>query len=310
MAVAADTAQQLAWEARQRPRAGIAAIAAGVLTLAGYLWRGLGFRDSPGSSYLESLGRAGADGPIGTQPSSRTAAYEYLDERTLTIVGSAVVICLAYLALGWAVTFLAAATRARRPQFIRPAVYLPIVGATLAGVSQVAGALGTRTAISEYLGGPRTVDAAREVGGGSLLLTAEILSQLGPLLLGAGLMLVSLNAMRVGLLTRFLGFLGIIAGVLSVLPLTPIPVSQSFWLVAVGLLFLGRVRGGVPPAWRTGEAEPWPTNQQAAAARREAAAAKRGGDREPEPEAEPQPRPVPAGRPHASSKKRKRKRRG
>jgi hypothetical protein len=304
VAVAGDTEQQLAWEARQRPRAGIAAIAAGVLTLVGYLWRGLGFRDSPGASFLEALGHAGAGGPIGTQPSARIAAYEYLDERTLTIIGSALVICIAYLALGWAVTFLAAATRARRPEFIRLGVYLPLVGAALAGVSQVAGAVGTRTAISEFLDGPRTVDAARDVGGGSLLLTAEILGQLGPLLLGAGLMLVSLNAMRVGLLTRFLGFLGIIAGVLSVLPLTPIPVIQSFWLVAVGLLFLGTVRGGVPPAWRTGRAEPWPTNQQAAAARREAAASKRRGT---EPEAEPQP--VPAARPHPTSKKRKRKRR-
>lgn len=307
MAVTDDTERQLTWEARQRPRAGIAAIAAGVLTLVGYLWRGVGFRDSPGASFLEALGHAGTDGPIGTQPSARIAAYQYLDERTLTIIGSALVICVAYIALGWAVTFLAAATRARRPEFIRLGVYLPLVGATLAGVSQLAGAVGTRTAISEFLDGSRTVDAARDVGGGSLLLTAEILSQIGPLLLGAGLMLVSLNAMRVGLLTRFLGFLGIIAGVLSVLPLTPIPVIQSFWLVAVGLLFLGTARGGVPPAWRTGRAEPWPTNQQVAAARREAAASKR---RDKEPEAEPQPQPVPAGRPHPSSKKRKRKRRG
>lgn len=310
MAVAAEPEQQLAWEARQRPRAGVAAIAAGVLTIVGYIWRGVAFRDSPGAGFLEALGRLGADGPIGSQPSARITAYEYLDGRTFAIVGSAVLICIAYFAIGWAVTFLAAATRARRPEFIRPGVYLPLVGAVLAGVSQVAGAVGTRIAISDFLDGPRTVDAAREVGGGSLLVTAEILGQLGPLLLGAGLMLVSLNAMRVGLLTRFLGFLGIIAGVLSVLPLTPIPVIQSFWLVAIGMLFLGAARGGTPPAWRTGRAEPWPTNQQAAADRRQAAEKRRRKEPEPEPEAEPQPQPVPAGRPHPSSKRRKRKRRG
>ena len=135
MAVAAEPEQQLAWEARQRPRAGVAGIAAGVLTIVGYLWRGVAFRDSPGAGFLESLGRLGADGPIGSQPSARITAYEYLDGRTFTIIGSAVLICIAYFAIGWAVTFLAAATRARRPEFIRPGVYLPLVGAVLAGVS-------------------------------------------------------------------------------------------------------------------------------------------------------------------------------
>ena len=31
-----------------------------------------------------------------------------------------------------------------------------------------------------------------------------------------------------------------------------------FWLVALGVLFLGRWPRGVPPAWSTGRAQPWP----------------------------------------------------
>jgi hypothetical protein len=305
VAVATEPEQQLAWEARQRPRAAVAAIVAGFLTLAGYLWAGLGLRDAPGASFLEALGNAVAPGPIGEQPSVKTPLFEYYHDHALTIIGSALVRGVALFALGWAVTFLAAATRARRPEFLRLAVYLPIVGGALAAVSTFAGAVGTTTAISNFLDGPRTVDAAREVGGGSLLITAEILGQIGPLALVAGLFLVSLNAMRVGLLTRFLGFLGIIAAVLTILPLMPLPVVQSFWLVAVGLLLLGLVPGGLPPAWRTGKPEPWPGNQQAAA-RRQAAASKKRPAKEPAPE----PEPVPAGRAHPSSKKRKRKRRG
>ena len=59
MAAVTDDAreQQLAWEARQRPRAGIAAIVAAVLTLAGYMWSGLALRDAPRAGFLESLGR-------------------------------------------------------------------------------------------------------------------------------------------------------------------------------------------------------------------------------------------------------------
>ena len=75
-------------------------------------------------------------------------------------------------------------------------------------------------------------------------------------------MLVSLNAMRVGLLTRFLGYLGIIAGVLTIIPLVPIPIVEAYWLLALAYLLSGRWPSGVPPAWSSGEAVPWPGRQQ------------------------------------------------
>ena len=47
--------------------------------------------------------------------------------------------------------------------------------------------------------------------------------------------------MRVGLLTRFMGVLGIIVGVLFIIPLgSSLPIVQAFWLCALGALFLGR----------------------------------------------------------------------
>ena len=70
--------------------------------------------------------------------------------------------------------------------------------------------------------------------------------------------MVSLSAMRVGLLTRFLGYLGIIAGVLTIIPLVPIPIVEAYWLLALAYLFSGRWPSGVPPAWTSGRAEPWP----------------------------------------------------
>jgi hypothetical protein len=239
VAVLAEPEQQLAWEARQRPRAGAAAILAGLLMMAGYLWIGLALRDSPRSGYLESLTQAFLPGPVGERPSLRTPAFEFYDDHALTVIGSSVVRAIALLALGWALTFLGAATRARRPELPRPVVYVGLVGAVLLAIASVLGAVRTVSGVSHFLDGARTVDAAREIGQDSLLVAADLINSLGPLALAAGLFLISLNAMRVGLLTRFLGILGIISGVLAVIPqLLPLPVVQSFWLIAVGLVML------------------------------------------------------------------------
>ena len=307
MATVADDAreQQLAWEARQRPRAAVAAILAAILGLASPLWRVVGLSDAPTPGFLESLGQAAQSGPVGRLESLRVPTYEYYHEHALTLIGSGVVAALGLLALGWAITFLAAATRARRPEFIRLAVYITLVGAVLYAISSVLGPLGTVLAISDFLEGPRTVDQARDIGSSTLLIAASLIGQIGPLAVVAGLFLVSLNAMRVGLLTRFIGILGVVSAVLMIIPLMPLPLVQSFWLIALGTMLLGVGRAGLPPAWRTGQAEPWPSTMEGAQRRRAAEERKQGIARP-----EPQPEPVPAGRPHPASKKRKRKRRG
>ena len=67
-----------------------------------------------------------------------------------------------------------------------------------------------------------------------------------------------MSAMRVGLLTRFLGYLGIIAGILTIIPVVPIPIIEAYWLLALAYLISGRWPSGVPPAWSTGQIERWP----------------------------------------------------
>jgi hypothetical protein len=299
--------QQLAWEARQRPRAGIAAILAGLLGLAGPLWRLVTLNDRPEAGWLESLDRAVQTGPIDRLESLQIPVYQFYEDHAAALIGSGIVTALGMLGLAWAVTFLAVATRARRPEFIRLAVYITLVGGVLFAIASVLQEVATVLAVQDFLDGPRTVDAARDSGATSLLITASLLGQIGPLCVVAGLFLVSLNAMRVGLLTRFLGILGVVGAVLTVLPLIPLPLVQTFWLLAVGMLLLNTRQ--LPPAWRTGQAEPWPTAMEAAQ-RRRAAEERKQGIRRPEPEPEPAREQVPAGRPHPSSKKRKRKRRG
>ena len=80
--------------------------------------------------------------------------------------------------------------------------------------------------------------------------------------LGFAFIMLGLNAMRVGLLTRFMGILAIIVGVLFIQPLLGSQgvALQSFWLAVIGFVFILRWPGNrIPPAWISGKAEPWPS---------------------------------------------------
>jgi hypothetical protein len=85
------------------------------------------------------------------------------------------------------------------------------------------------------------------------------------LALMVALLYISLQAMRTGLLTRFAGSLGMALGVAMILILPVALLLFLLWLLYVGLVFLGRVPGGKPPAWTTGKAIPWPTPGEKAA---------------------------------------------
>ena len=71
-----------------------------------------------------------------------------------------------------------------------------------------------------------------------------------------------LYAMRVGLLPRFWGSLGMALGAVSFIFFQ----FALLWFIYLALILIGRVPGGRPPAWETGEAIPWPTPGDKAAA--------------------------------------------
>jgi hypothetical protein len=303
VAVADSTETQLTWEARQRPRAAIAAILGALLTLAADLWSGAIFRDAPHSGLLEALQKAAEPGPVGTARSGRDAFYAFYNAHATEVIAASVLRALGLLALGWMLTFLAAATRSRRAELPRMATYLPLVGAVLQAVASLLGTVASATSVSDYLSGPRTVDAAADVTSSSLLVASSFIGLVGQFALAAAFVLICLNAMRAGLLSRFMGVLGIIVGVLNIIPIGPLPIVQTFWLVAIGVLLFGAWPGaGIPPAWRTGRAEPWPSQAEMAERRRAAAQARRG-----EPVSAPaEPAPV---QPPTEPARRKRKRR-
>jgi hypothetical protein len=119
------------------------------------------------------------------------------------------------------------------------------------------------TAKGIALGSDRADEAAsetiKEAPLRSLAAVFGIAGQLGFLV---AMVYSCLHAMRVGLLTRFWGSLGMALGAVSFLFFQ----FTLLWFIYFGLLLAGLVPGGKPPAWLSGEAEPWPTPGEKAAA--------------------------------------------
>lgn len=78
----------------------------------------------------------------------------------------------------------------------------------------------------------------------------------------AAMIYTSLYAMRTGLLPRFWGSAGIALGAVSFIFFQ----FTLLWFIYLGALLMGWVPGGKPPAWRSGDAEPWPTPGEKATA--------------------------------------------
>ena len=282
--------EQLAYEARVRPRQ---AIVAGAAALA-----------------LVAAAAVQVVGPT-SKVSELTVQLLLINKRfPLDLIG-AVFQGIGVLALVWTLAFLFDLSRARRPQTnsaTRTVVLIAGVVSAL-GATVYAAILAVK-AHQFATQGAQTYPQANHLTHGAalpVLQTLDIAAQFG---LDICLILIALNGMRVGLLTRFMGYTGIIVGIAGMLLIGSAPSAalQVFWMGALAILFLGRWPGGEPPAWRTGEAEPWPSSQQL----REQRMASRGATPRAKPLPEPAAEPVGAGSPartRAATPKRKRKRR-
>jgi hypothetical protein len=282
--------QQLQYEARVRNRQAIAALLAGVLLVA--------------ASAIQLGG-----------------AHTKVDELTLDLLTAnkrfpldliaSVVNAVASLLVAWTLTYLYSCARARSDK-VRPLIkILAIVGGGLAAITGVAYAIIVAIKVHQFATtGAQTYEQANHLTSSAGLLALQLVGQAAALMVAVSFVLVALAAMQQGLLTRFMGYLGIFAGALVLFQIVQIPVVQGYWLAALAYMFSGRWPSGMPPAWSTGRAEPWPSSAEMRARR-----AAGGGGPSPRRGPTPQPQPQPAGAPAANGRsrsntpKRKRKRR-
>jgi hypothetical protein len=319
------TEDQLQWERKWAPAAAVSAFVAGLVPFAAGVW---------GQAQLGQID-ANRDDVLLQKIHEHGGAY----------VGSGVVAALGMVFLAPVFIYLFHAIKARRPQIPQVALILAVVAPLIAAGTNIAQKVVVVQAADEFVKEPlkpatasqkqklesattakdrqkalddigATGQARDKLRSGSLS-TVGYIGLVGTVLLGIAFVLISLNAMRAGLLSKFMGILGVIAGALTVIPLlgAGVQVVELFWVAAMGVLFLDRWPQGRGPAWEEVEAIPWPTAQE----RRDASMYGRDGEGKADaaaPEVEPEvhhtreaarPRPSTA---HPRSKKRKRKRRG
>jgi MFS family permease len=272
--------EQLEWEARVGRIAAFASLAAAALIVAAIAYRIAGLPHSA-NDVREFL------------PEVHAHENAFLISGILTGIGM-----LAFIP---PLLYLYAVTRYRReelPTFARVLIFLgPILFAICAIWFQfrqahaadqfAAGTVKTKKHAEDLLRNSTTAVAGLSLG-------ASIAT-------GLATILVSLNAMRAGLLSRFMGVLGVILGALFVLPLIASPIIQLFWLLALGAIFMNIWPSGRGPAWDSGEAIPWPSAQD------KLAAGNADADVEAAPEPEPDDVESAQPNPRASRKRRKKK---
>ncbi|MCW2986248.1 MAG: hypothetical protein JWR63_3818, partial [Conexibacter sp.] len=259
------TPQELvAREAARKPKVGLAALAAALLAVvAGILPQAI-YSDFPRVYLIESL-RDAAGQSIG-RDGLRTAQILFIDDHAPSLLLVAICQGLSSALIGVLLVFLFDASVARGANTPRLARLLALLGAAASALSAIVLQIAVMISASDFASSSdHGTAAAHDALRGGVVVAASGIGFFGSLSLAAAFVLIAIGAMRVGLLTRFLGVLGAIVGALILLgPLSGSPtfIVQAFWLVMAGALLLGRWPSGVPPAWGSGEARPWPSQQE------------------------------------------------
>jgi hypothetical protein len=320
-AVAPD--EQLEWEARAGRPAAYLAFATAALLLVGALIYPIAF--------------------VGSQPNTLALTLLKLDKSPADLLVPGTFQAIGYLMLPVPLAFLFKAVRARREEMLQAGYYLAIFGPIATAIAFVVHQFALIGAAHDFADKHLNANLQLGVPGGLAqaiepVLRAEsgayhvyqdavgspvvvALQYVGALATAFALVLISLNAMRAGLLSRFVGTIGIIIGVLTIIPLLGqfSIVLTVFWLGSLGMLFLNRTPNGRGPAWSVVEQVPWPTAAEQRAAALEAREGASGNGHVDEPEEDQDDRVdyedevdddgPGASSEHPRSQKRKRKRR-
>jgi hypothetical protein len=288
MASTGDISTQVAAETERRNRLSVPAFGGGFLYLLSAIIIQETVNGAPTVGLLEGLAPA-LSGVANPAVSPRTPWVRFVSHRDIALIAGGVLSAVALTVLMGMLLLLVGATNFRRPQSWRLARPLLIFG----GIGLIFTSVGHEvvTAIEAHkfvVGHDHSNHAVEEA-----LLTSTANSVVGYVELLAGLAFVAgmigtvINAMRVGLIPRWMGMLGVFVGLLIFLPdiSAELQVIPAFWMVMMGILLSGRwpKPTGDPPAWAAGAAVPWPPRGGIRGPQPAAATAAAGGGSVPAP---------------------------
>jgi hypothetical protein len=283
-----DISTQVAAETERRNKLAVPAFAGGFLYLLSAIIIASTVNGAPSVGLLEGLAPA-LSGVVSPAVSPRTPWVKYISRHAFGLIAGGVLSAIALTMLMLMLLLLVGATSFRRPQSWRMARPLILIGGIGLIVTSVGHEVVTAIESHSFVVGHDHSNAAVE----RALLTSPSNAVVGyiELLAGlafvAGMMGAAINAMRVGLLPRWMGFLGVFASLLIFLPdiSAQLQVIPAFWMVMMGILLLGRwpKPTGDPPAWAAGMAVPWPPRGGGRVGSAQPAAAASGGGSVPAP---------------------------
>jgi hypothetical protein len=265
MPSSSEIKEQVAWETERRTRLAVPAFAGGVLYLLSGIITQSTLNGAPTVGILQGLTPA-LEGVANPTVSPRAPEVKFISHHAGPLIAGSVLAALAIAVLTLVLLLLIQATRFRRPETWGPARMLVLAGgiglAVISIAHQIVAAIETHKFATGSDLSNHAVENALTKGAANLIV--DYLSLVAGLSLAVAMIVTMINAMRVGLVTRWMGVVGIISGILIFLPIggATLEVVPSFWIVAMGILYIGKWPNGQPPAWESGEARPWPSRAQ------------------------------------------------
>jgi hypothetical protein len=181
-------------------------------------------------------------------------------DHSTALLGGAILLAIGAALFSVPLYYLLRAAKARNETIRSTMFAFAFIGPILLGVRSILGWIATRDIANTFIAGSNhSADTAKHlIDNSSLADTATALGLPAVLGLVVAMVYIPMMAMRVGLISRFWGTLGMALGVGSALLGLVAFVGLAFWFAYIGFLIGGWLKGGLPPAWEAGVAIPWP----------------------------------------------------
>jgi hypothetical protein len=264
----AEIRQRVAVESERRSRLGVPAFAGGFLYLLSSIIISSTLNGAPMVGLVQGL-RPALSGIANPAVSPRAEEVRFISHHSFGLLAGSALGAVAVGILTLVLLLLLDSTRFRRPQMwpgARPLVLFGGIAVAVVSIAhQAVSSVETHNFASGHNFDTQAVNNALTKGAANEIV--DYIDLLAGLALAAGMIVTMLNSLRVGLLPRWMALLGMLSGLLIFLPIggAELQVIVSFWMVMVGILYVGKWPNGAPPAWEAGEARPWPPSARAAA---------------------------------------------